>query len=66
MSVGNQHTWTVIAWKEGVPTGNLTRMTASNARSVARQLDIVYPEYRHEAMKLEEAKDRLAKEEKAK
>lgn len=48
--------WRVATQKLGTPDRTWdvgkTPMTASNARSVARQLNIVYPEYRHKAIKV--------------
>lgn len=56
MPVGNQHNWTIVGWQDGVPSINLTPMTASAARGAAKQLGIVYPGTRYEVMLLSEAK----------
>jgi hypothetical protein len=52
----NHKLWRVATRKRGCPEpgwdmGN-TPMTASNARSVARQLNLVYPDYQHKAVKI--------------
>lgn len=56
MPVGNQHTWRLASRKIGDKKWmvSTTPMTASHARSVARQLDHVYPDWEHQAVRAED------------